>query len=180
MIVREYQPIGRYQWGSLLRPERFRDYSGLVARIEKTQGLLKRIVAEYRGFLDGDFQVMGRKNTSAIVISKLMANYYTCAETLFLRTSQFFENDLDANRWHTDLLDKMTLHIEGVRNPVIGEQTAKWLGELMKFRHFRRYYFELEYDWDKLDYLQKIFGKAHESLPGDLESFKTFLRQLNE
>jgi hypothetical protein len=28
--------------------------------------------------------------------------------------------------------------------------------------------------------LQKIFGKAHESLPGDLESFKTFLRQLND
>ena len=152
----------------------------LVARIEKTQGLLKRIVAEYRGFLDGDFQVMGRKNTSAIVIAELMANYYTCAETLFFRSSQFFENDLDANRWHTDLLDKMTLHIEGVRNPVVGEQTAKWLGELMKFRHFRRYYFELEYDWDKLDYLQKIFGKAHESLPGDLESFKDFLRQLNE
>ena len=151
----------------------------LVARIENTQRLLERIVAEYRGFLDGDFRVMGRKNTSAIVIAELMVDYYTCAETLFLRVSQFFENDLDANRWHADLLDKMTLRIEGVRDAVVDEQTARWLGELLKFRHFRRYYFELEYDWDKLDYLQKVFGKIHERLRADLVSFKTFLRGLN-
>ena len=151
----------------------------LVARIEKNQRLLARIVAEYHGFLDGDLQVVGRKNTSAMVIAELMVDYYTCAETLFLRASQFFENDLDANRWHSDLLDKMTLHIDGVRDPVIGEQTASWLGELMKFRHFRRYYFELEYDWDKLDYLQKVFAKAHDRLPADLEAFKAFLGRLN-
>lgn len=54
-----------------MRPERFRDYSELVARIKETQRHLARIEAEYRGFLDGDFQVMGRKNTSAIVIAKL-------------------------------------------------------------------------------------------------------------
>ena len=48
----------------------------------------------------------------------------------------------------------------------------------MKFRHFRRYYFELEYDWDKLDYLQKVFNRVTESLPSDLESFRSFLRKL--
>ena len=71
----------------------------LVARIEKNQRLLARIVAEYHGFLDGDLQVVGRKNTSAMVIAELMVDYYTCAETLLLRASQLFENDLDANRW---------------------------------------------------------------------------------
>lgn len=150
----------------------------LVARIEKTQRLLDRIVAEYHAFLEGDFHVMGRKNTAAIVIAEWMVDYYTCAETLFLRVSQFFENNLDPSRWHTDLLDRMTLHIEGVRDPVIGEQTVTWLGELLKFRHFRRYYFELEYDWDKLDYLQKVFGKVHARLPAELASFKIFLRRL--
>lgn len=81
MIAREYRPSRVYQWGSLLRPERFRDYSDidiavegvadagtffrmlgaaradsiaeLVARIEKTQRLLERIVAEYQGFEAG-------------------------------------------------------------------------------------------------------------------------------
>ena len=150
----------------------------LVAKVEKTQGLLERIVAQHREFLEGDFQIMGRKNTSAIVVAELIVDYYTCAETLFLRASQFFENDLEASRWHADLLDKMTLRIEGVRDPVIGDETAQWLGELMRFRHFRRYYFELEYDWDKLDYLQKVFAKVNERLPADLQVFKGFLGRL--
>jgi hypothetical protein len=177
MIVKEYGPERVYQWGSPLLSDAD-SVATLVARVEKTQVLLSRIEAEYRQFLEGDFQVMGRKNTSAIVVAELMVDYYTCAETLFLRVSQFFENDLDTSRWHADLLDKMTLRIEGLRDPVIGDQTARWLVELMKFRHFRRYYFELEYDWDKLDYLQKVFDKAREGLPADLEAFKAFLRRL--
>ena len=34
MIVREYQPTRLYQWGSLLRPERFRDYSDIDIAVE--------------------------------------------------------------------------------------------------------------------------------------------------
>ena len=150
----------------------------LMARIEKTQNLLRRIVDEYRQFLKGDFKMMGQKNTSAIVIAELMVDYYTCAETLFLRISQFFENQLSADRWHSDLLEKMTLHIEGVRDPLLSDETARLLGELLRFCHFRRYYFELEYDWDKLEYLQKIFNKVVESLPSELENFRLFLRKL--
>jgi len=150
----------------------------LLARIDRTQRLLCRIVDEYRAFLDGDFKLLGRKNTSAIVIAEMMVDYYTCAETVFLRASQFFENHLDDDRWHADLLDRMTLRIEGVRDPVIGEETARWLDELMKFRHFHRYYFELDYDWDKLDYLQTTFSKVVKRLPSDIESFARFLRQL--
>ena len=48
----------------------------------------------------------------------------------------------------------------------------------MKFRHFRRYYFELDYDWDKLDYLQTVFKRVVDRLPSDLQSFVSFLRQL--
>ncbi len=34
MIVREYRPTRVYQWGSLLRPERFRDYSDIDVAVE--------------------------------------------------------------------------------------------------------------------------------------------------
>ena len=34
MIAREYQPTRVYQWGSLLRPERFRDYSDIDIAVE--------------------------------------------------------------------------------------------------------------------------------------------------
>jgi hypothetical protein len=150
----------------------------LLARLDKTLALLERVAGAYRGFLEGDFVVLGRKNTSAIVIAELMVDYYTCLETLFLRISQFFASHLDSRRWHADLLDRMTLHIEGVRDPVLRDDTARQLGELMKFRHFRRYYFELEYDWDKLEYLQKAFERIVRDVPADLQAFRSFLRRL--
>jgi len=150
----------------------------LDARIAKTITLLTRIGDEYDGFIQDDFEYMGRKNASAIVIAELMVDYYTCLETCFLRISQFFENHLSQDRWHADLLDKMTLRIEGTRDAVISDTTAAALSELMKFRHFRRYYFEMEYDWDKLDYLQKVFNRVRNAVPGELTTFQTFLHGL--
>ena len=119
----------------------------LDARIGKTKSLLSRIDAEYDAFMSEDFTRMGRKNTSAMVIAELMVDYYTCLETCFFRISQFFENNLSQDRWHADLLEKMTLRIENSRDAVVSDASAAALGELLKFRHFRRYYFELDYDW---------------------------------
>ena len=152
----------------------------LQARIDRAKGILDRIVGEYAGFVEGDLRMLGRKNTTAIVVAELMVDYFTCAETLFLRISQFFENELDAERWHADLLEKMVLRIDGVRDAVLSEETARDLGELMRFRHFRRYCFELEYDWDKLEYLQGVFARGTERLPSDLERFQAFLTRLLE
>jgi len=150
----------------------------LDARIEKTKTILVRIGAEYDAFMRDDFDRMGRKNASAIVIAELMVDYYTCLETCFLRISQFFENHLSGDRWHADLLEKMTLHIEGTRDAVIRDATAAGLRELMKFRHFRRYYFEMEYDWDKLEYLQKVFARVRTDVPSELATFQSFLGDL--
>ena len=82
----------------------------------------------------------------------MLENYYTCLETIFLRISQSFENHLESARWHNDLLQKMTLETEGVRTAAVSDEAFPPLFELLKFRHFKRYYFELEYDWDRLDY----------------------------
>lgn len=82
-----------------------------------------------------------------MVVAEFMVDYYTCLETCFFRISQLFENHLSPDRWHADLLEKMTLSMPDIRVAVIPEPVAADLNELMKFRHFRRYYFELEYDW---------------------------------
>lgn len=152
--------------------------SELAARIDKCLEVAGKIAAGYHSFLVSDFVILGRKNTSAMVVSEYMVDYYTCLETCFLRISQFFENHLTKDRWHADLLEKMTLRIEGVRDPVLTDATAAGLAELMKFRRFRRYYFEMDYDWDKLEYLQKVFARVESTVPAELEAFKLFLGQL--
>ena len=100
----------------------------LIARIDKTGGLLKRLTDQYDDFLNGDFKHMGKKNTSAMVLAEFMVDYYTCLETCFFRISQFFENHLSKDRWHSDLLEKMTLHIEGERDAVITDAHRGGIG----------------------------------------------------
>ncbi len=126
----------------------------LRAEISKSLSVLSRM----ENYLV-DFQERKLSSTpgtdEAMIVTQALANYYTCAETLFLRISKFFENSLDKDQWHRSLLEKMTLEIENVRPKVICEQVYHGLLELLKFRHFSRYYFELDHDWDKLLFLLK-------------------------
>jgi hypothetical protein len=112
-----------------------------------------------------------------IVVAEILGNYYTAVETIFLRISQFFENGLRNEKWHADLLYKMTIEIPGTRPRLLSDRCYTSLRELMRFRHFRRYYLEFEYDGDKLTFLEKKFAHVREHLPGEIE---TFLRELRD
>jgi len=69
--------------------------------------------------------------------------------------------------------DRSALMVAG-----ISEENYPRLLELLKFRHFRGYYFELEYDWDRLEYLRKNFNEAHPPVTEDLERFIGFLKAI--
>jgi hypothetical protein len=149
----------------------------LKQQILKLLAVLDRIERFYDDFVArGD---MTRRSTiDAIVIAEILTNYYTCLETIFLRTSEYFENNLNSTRWHQDLLEKMTLQIEGIRPQVISDEAAPNLEELLHFRHFCRYYLEFDYDWDRLDFVLKKFTRARPLLRRDLATFLAFLDQL--
>jgi len=115
----------------------------------------------------------------AMVIAQALSNYYTCAETIFVRISRFFENGLEQDRWHQALLEKMVLEIPGLRPRVLSDTTFGNIQELLKFRHFTRYYFELDYDWDKLRFLLKKFNKVRVLLNDELKRFEQYLADLN-
>jgi hypothetical protein len=147
----------------------------LMGELEKHQAVLGKISTFYDGYVLQTVGLRDRTPEQAIVVADVLANYYTCLETVFLRISQFFENSLANERWHQDLLHKMTLRIPGVREAVVADSTASVLLELLKFRHFKRYYFQFEYDWDRLDYLRKKFDQLRPAITTDLEQFKQFL-----
>jgi hypothetical protein len=149
----------------------------LKNEIEKGQAVLAKIEDYYNEFAS-EIKPDKRTTAQAIVISDLICNYYTCLETIFLRISQFFENSLTKEKWHQDLLQKMTLHITDIREAVILDDTYNLLLELLKFRHFKRYYFDFNYDWDKLDYIQKKFQQLRPQLKIELTGFKRFLDKL--
>ena len=87
----------------------------LTALIRSHRQRLETIRKSIDDALDQEIKQLGKTDRSALIIAGLLENYYTRAETIFLRISQYFENNLDAERWHSDLLQKMMLNIEGVR-----------------------------------------------------------------
>ena len=152
----------------------------LLSELQKSRSVLARIVDFYGRYLEQTQDASSRSVEQAIVLAEILVSYYTCLETIFLRISQFFENELAAEKWHQDLLRKMALRIEGIRDPVISDDTEALLSELLRFRHFKRYYFEFEYDWDKIDFLRKKFEQLRAMVESDLDRFTQFLRNLAE
>ena len=130
-----------------------------------------------------DRERLCRENPSvdqAMIVAQALTNYYTCLETIFLRISRFFENSLPGERWHKALLEKMTLEIKNVRVKVVRDDVYLGLLELLKFRHFSRYYFELDYDWDKLLFLLNKFHSMRMMIQEDLANFEEYLEKLGE
>lgn len=152
----------------------------LKQEIKKTIFLLEETDSFYGKVCHNELKLLGKSQSSALIIAQILENYYTCLETLFLKISQFFENSLDSDKWHNDLLDKMTLDIEGIRKRVITDRTHKLLIEIMRFRHFKRYYFELDYDWERLDYLMKRYDEVKLLTISDLNKFSGFLDDISE
>ncbi len=107
-----------------------------------------------------------------IVVAQILENVYTAIETALLRISQGFDNTLSPERWHADLLDKMLLEKKGVRPRVLSEESHRLLTELMRFRHFKRYYLELDYDWEKLRYLLSVLRRCLPLVRAELSAFR--------
>lgn len=112
------------------------------------------------------------------MVGGIVESYSTCVETAFLRISQFFENGLRADRRQADLLDHMMLEVPEVRPRVISKDTHSDLAELMRFRRFKRYYFSLAYDWERLDAVVLRLERVHPRLERELEDFELLARKL--
>jgi hypothetical protein len=107
-----------------------------------------------------------------IVVAQILENTYTAIETALLRISQGFDNSLSPVRWHADLLDKMLLEKKGVRPRVLSAESHRLLTELMRFRHFKRYYLELDYDWEKLRFLLSVLHRCLPLARAELSAFR--------
>ena len=155
-----------------------RENSELVGIIAKNLRMLDKLYGSMEQVYTKDLDLLGKTDRSALMVAGILENYYTCLETIFFRISQYFENNLSPHQWHRELLEKMTIDIEGIRIAAVSEESYPRLLELLKFRHFRRYYFEMEYDWDRLEFLRKKFTEVHPLVKSDVERFVGFLKAL--
>lgn len=149
----------------------------LIKEIERHMSILQKLV-DYHGTYTQKIND-NQQTERSIIIGDIIVKYYTCAETIFFRISQFFENNLTSEKWHQDLLNKMTLQIDGIRESVISENTFIILLELLKFRHFQRYFFDINYDPDKIIFLEKKLIQINPMLMKDLQQFIQYLKSIS-
>jgi hypothetical protein len=157
---------------------KFEMIAELKGNLQKVQKNIDKIILFHEEFLNNRSNMPSGKPYDLIVLADIFADFYTCAETGFVRISKFFENNLEKDRWHSQLLEKMTIEIPGIRPSALSEQTESGLRELLKFRHFKRYYFQFEYDRDRIDFLEKKFKEIIPLLQEDFSRFFKFLDQL--
>ena len=150
----------------------------LAAELDAALPVLDRINRFY-----DEFHRRGETSQStenAIVVSDVFVSFYTCVETAFLRISQLFENALDSSRWHEQLLRAMTRAIPSVRERVISDTSYTALSELRRFRHFKRYYFAFDYDWERLELVRAKYLACRAPVRGEIAAYSAYLRRLAE
>lgn len=143
----------------------------LLGEIEGFKPAAERLLGAVDQLTSSDIPALGRTTTTAAAAASHIESFYTAVETVLMRISAVFGNNLQAERRHSDLPRKMTLPVSGLRPAVISSDTYGRLDELMRFRHFKRYCFQLEYDWDRLEYLIALVRRA---APGIIREFDTF------
>jgi len=156
-----------------------------VDRLAELEGYLykfiehcERISTFYDDFCKDADDLKKGKSYDLIVLADIFTDFYTFTETAFVRISKYFENNLDRERWHSHLLEKMVIDVPGIRKRVISDHSYSMLLEFMKFRHFRRYYFEFEYDRDRMTYLEKKFMELLPLLKIEIQEYILFCKDL--
>ncbi len=101
-----------------------------------------------------------------------LCRMYNGLEQMFLRVAKAFENNIDDEQgWHSALLTRLAIKIEGVRPALIPEELKGPLQELKAFRHVFVHAYELELDPEKLVLLMKYAQVVMDRLPKVVEYF---------
>lgn len=147
----------------------------LVGETKESLVVLDHINKLYVSYRQAFTETNKRDIRDAVLLADILCNTYTCIETILFRISRVFENHLDADQWHKELLRKMRIDVPGIRKAVLSKESYQLLDELRRFRHFKRYYYDFDYDWSRLDYLRSIYERLLPIINNELDNYAEFL-----
>ena len=101
-----------------------------------------------------------------------LSRAYNVIEQMALRVAKVFENNIDDDRgWHTELIRRLSIRIEGVRPPLFADEVRQPLQELRAFRHVFVHAYDLTIDPDKLSLILKYAHVVRDRIPGLVSAF---------
>lgn len=108
-------------------------------------------------------------------------NLYCAYEDLFKMVSAFWENNIAGNGgYHVNLLNRMSVEIQGVRPPVLSRESYASLDELRGFRHVFRHAYSYGLDDERVSFLLRRVMAKKETIIDDLIGFRKKVESLIE
>jgi hypothetical protein len=114
----------------------------------------------------------GRDSASLESCAFHLTRLYNVIEQMALRVAKAFENHIDDDKgWHTGIIRRLSISIEGVRPALFPEEIRQPLHELRAFRHVFVHAYDLDLDPDKLALLLKYARIVGERLAPCVNDF---------
>ncbi len=83
-----------------------------------------------------------------MMISGFLHHLYTGMEAIMQRIGQGVDGTVPTgDRWHQELLSRMSVDVRNVRSRLLHEETAAGLARLLRFRHFFRHAYRIDFLW---------------------------------
>ena len=105
-------------------------------------------------------------------------NIYCLMENCFLRVAKTFENHVNGDAWHKDLVRRMSIEVESIRPAMLDDGTAEAIDELRAFRHVFRNVYQNTLKPDKVLEVQKSVPTTVAAFMQRSSEFIAKLRQM--
>jgi hypothetical protein len=113
-----------------------------------------------------------------IVIAYHLHNLYNAFENIFQNIAAVFENSVDDDKWHAQLLERMQLDVMPLRPAVIDRAAYEALEELRRFRHLFRHAYTVRLSPLRLQLVVREALALRALYAAQLEQFIGFLQGL--
>jgi len=144
-----------------------RSISSEIAKELESLNELRKEMREIKS----DDSLLSRRSMGSI-----LHDFYNCCERIFKKIAIEINGGYeDTERWHKNLLFKMTVPIKGVRPSLISEELAAELDEYLSFRHVFRNIYGFELKGERIIHLAKKFDKAAARFTKEIKVFLSFL-----
>lgn len=145
-----------------------RDLRALGALVAENERARERIGSGARDSLD--FAALGYT----------IHNIYGLMENCFFRIAKTFENHVEGEAWHRDLVRRMSIEVEGIRPSVLDEEVASGVDELRAFRHVFRNVYQSSLNPRKVLELQEGLPATIRGFTMNIGDFVVKLRRMVE
>jgi len=141
-------------------------FQEVISEIDKELENIDRLGEELRDALREDSHLSRRAKGS------ILHDFYNCCERVFKKISVNINGGFnEGERWHKELLYRMTIPIKGIRPRVVSEELAAELDDYLSFRHTFRSIYGFELKGERLDRLVEKFGRISKMFVKEIRGF---------